>query len=457
MRRLDFISGSPQLSIFREDANKTNLGGTIYLIYLIILLLLAIIYFYDYFNNDRYDFNYNYVKESYSHQEINEGIYEDIPELNADLEVMFDLKVDNIRSLNPYHFLILDLNSNEWLLLNKTYTKNTGNFTIAVFYYCEDENCIFREEDKLKEGERSYVLNMYYKGYSLEHQDPVAPIKKMDEFILKPLEFLSNTYICYLNWELIEYEEEKGIFGKYFDKMKGKESTYYGGDFKSTEYYLDDGRLRTLWYKNLLSLLYLEVHTNQLQHDKYTRKAASVLDVLADVTALASTALDLMSLAYGFCYSSNYDNYKIVENILSKKMKIHIKNDKIEDNKEFQIELTDNLINDNKSLERIENDEKTDIEKNLNEKQKSKKDSINLPLMKFYDFCIHQFYFKCFGHSIKQSLIESCNDIVSKYMTIESLLYNQIKLENLLKDYKWNNPQYEINEKHDFLLELNES
>ena len=77
--------------------------------------------------------------------------------------------------------------------------------------------------------------------------------------------------------------------------------------------------------------------------------------------------------------------------------------------------------------------------------------------MKFYDFCIHQFYFKCFGHSIKQSLIESCNDIVSKYMTIESLLYNQIKLENLLKDYKWNNPQYEINEKHDFLLELNES
>ena len=314
MRRLDFISGSPQLSIFREDANKTNLGGTIYLIYLIILLLLAIIYFYDYFNNDRYDFNYNYVKESYSHQEINEGIYEDIPELNADLEVMFDLKVDNIRSLNPYHFLILDLNSNERLLLNKTYTKNTGNFTIAVFYYCEDENCIFREEDKLKVGERSYVLNMYYKGYSLEHQDPVAPIKKMDEFILKPLEFLSNTYICYLNWELIEYEEEKGIFSKYFDKMNGKESKYYGGDFKSMEYYIDDGRLRHIWGKDAL-LLYIEVHTNQHQHDKYTRKATSVLEVLADVAALAFTALHLMSLAYGFCYSSNYDKYKIVENI----------------------------------------------------------------------------------------------------------------------------------------------
>ncbi len=65
---------------------------------------------------------------------------------------------------------------------------------------------------------------MYYKGNSFEHQDPEAPIKKMDKFILKPLEFLTNTYICYLNWELIEYEEEKGIFSKYFDKMNGKES-----------------------------------------------------------------------------------------------------------------------------------------------------------------------------------------------------------------------------------------
>ena len=46
MRRLDFISGSPQLNIFREGANKTNLGGTLYLIYILVLILLAIIYIY---------------------------------------------------------------------------------------------------------------------------------------------------------------------------------------------------------------------------------------------------------------------------------------------------------------------------------------------------------------------------------------------------------------------------
>ena len=35
MKKLDFISGTPKISIFREGANKTNLGGTLYLIYLI--------------------------------------------------------------------------------------------------------------------------------------------------------------------------------------------------------------------------------------------------------------------------------------------------------------------------------------------------------------------------------------------------------------------------------------
>ena len=39
-------------------------------------------------------------------------------------------------------------------------------------------------------------------------------------------------------------------------------------------------------------------------------------------------------------------------------------------------------------------------------------------------------------------------------MTFENLFYNQIRLENLLKDYKWNDKQYEFKEKNDLLLEL---
>ena len=40
----------------------------------------------------------------------------------------------------------------------------------------------------------------------------------------------------------------------------------------------------------------------------------------------------------------------------------------------------------------------------------------------------------------KEKLISLCNDILYNYMSIDSILYNQIILENLFKDYEWKNP-----------------
>ena len=45
MRKLDFISKPPNFSIFKEGANKTNLGGFLFVIYIAIILILAIVYF----------------------------------------------------------------------------------------------------------------------------------------------------------------------------------------------------------------------------------------------------------------------------------------------------------------------------------------------------------------------------------------------------------------------------
>ena len=59
MRKLDFISIAPRLSIFKAGANKTNFGGFLFLIYILILLLLAIIYIFDYSSQENYSFEYN--------------------------------------------------------------------------------------------------------------------------------------------------------------------------------------------------------------------------------------------------------------------------------------------------------------------------------------------------------------------------------------------------------------
>ena len=45
---------------------------------------------------------------------------------------------------------------------------------------------------------------------------------------------------------------------------------------------------------------------------------------------------------------------------------------------------------------------------------------------------------------------------MAKYITIENILYNQMKLEYLWKDYKWNNPQNEIGQKDGLILGLKE-
>ena len=177
-------------------------------------------------------------------------------------------------------------------------------------------------------------------------------------------------------------------------------------------------------------------------------------DILANIGSLGSTVFNLMSLAYGFLYSKNFDNYKILENILTKKMRININDKSQEVNEKEKFELKTDLIeNQLEEIEQINIDENI---KDENTKKKESYENLDLPLPKFFDFLFHKLYFKCFGYSSKQALIGSCNDIVAKYVTIENILYNQLKLEYLWKDYKWNNPQYEINQKDDLILDLKE-
>ena len=85
-----------------------------------------------------------------------------------------------------------------------------------------------------------------------------------------------------------------------------------------------------------------------------------------------------------------------------------------------------------------------------------KNSSINLSIPRFFNFLLHKFYSKCCGYSSRHILINSCNDIVAKYITIENILYNQMRLECLWKDYKWNNLQFQKKHKDDLILDLKE-
>lgn len=42
-----------------------------------------------------------------------------------------------------------------------------------------------------------------------------------------------------------------------------------------------------------------------------------------------------------------------------------------------------------------------------------------------------------------------------RYLSIDSLLFNQINIENLLKDYKWNNPLLNKVQNNQMIVKLN--
>ena len=127
-----------------------------------------------------------------------------------------------------------------------------------------------------------------------------------------------------------------------------------------------------------------------------------------------------------------------------------------EDSEKAKIELKSDLI----EKESIENDKNEKPEPNVDnieeQSENIRRSNLNLSVPKFFNFLFHIFYFKCCRRASDHILIDSCNNIVSKYITIENILYNQMKLECLWKDYKWNNPQNEKKQKEDLILELKE-
>ena len=156
-----------------------------------------------------------------------------------------------------------------------------------------------------------------------------------------------------------------------------------------------------------------------------------------------------MTVFNGFClifrsiYSNNFDNYKILEKILFNNQ---TKNKKDVNNKKI-IELsndfnkTDTLID--KPIEEnnliIQNNELDKEDKRVNNNIYINNKDIKLPKLHFYDFLFNNIYFiKLFKRNNKQEIISKCNEIIYKYYSIENVLYNQIRLENMIKDYKWN-------------------
>jgi hypothetical protein len=239
MLKLDFISAAPNLSIFKAGSNKTNLGGVLFLIYVILFILFAIIYLYDYFTKETYSYNYTFVKNNTNLPEeaklMNEkefdfyftlikGVSSGVTNLSnnfliIDIESLYQKK-DEPNPEDGFYYINTSETSNEKCIIKQysKYQRRLKDFRLAVLYRCNGTNendCTIRKDDKIEID--SYRLHSGFRGYLFDHQNPDNPLPILEEnkYFFQDIQFLENTNIIYLNWKLIEYEETQSAFSKY--------------------------------------------------------------------------------------------------------------------------------------------------------------------------------------------------------------------------------------------------
>ena len=98
-----------------------------------------------------------------------------------------------------------------------------------------------------------------------------------------------------------------------------------------------------------------------------------------------------------------------------------------------------------------ENNKKNDDDNEMNLNEESNK---NFKKLCFIDFFINNIYCKCCKKSIHQEIINIYNNLIYNYCSIEHILYNQILLKNLFKDYKWNNQDFNDIMNNKYLIQL---
>ena len=199
-------------------------------------------------------------------------------------------------------------------------------------------------------------------------------------------------------------------------------------------------------------------------YDEYNRTKKSILDLISKVFSLSLAVFKGFSLFLKLFYSNNFDNYKIVENILydlkppkiTKTKKVELINieNKIDsllpkNDSENMISINEGIEEENFDNEDQGNNNSVKIEESYIENKRK------LPKLRFIDFIFNNIYkCKCCKNN-KQEIISKCNELITKYYSVDAIIYYQLKLENLLKDYKWNNPELIRLDKNELIIQLN--
>ena len=460
---LDILSDSPKNFIFKKEANKTNFGGFLTIIFLLVFLLFTILYILDYYEKvytlkSPYEIQYLHLLNNTRDIDIEK--LDSNPNLNPNTTFWIYLSssnlVDDEESPLSDNFLLYQNSERTSKQIQKG--KNglyeirgkLSDITILLTYNCSDSNCTIRQEDQ----KDFYNYMIYWEVPTLTHQNLSFPVDEKNSLLRYITKQFSFNYLQYLyfNWEKVIYEEEKTLF----TRLTNRKTSYKYWDLKSYDYYLEDYRI----YGGEKYLLTIISKNDYSSYVYYKRKSITFFDTLAKLASLFQTFYTTAFYIYKY-YAKNFNNYKIIEkvlqintksfkqyeprNILYKQNNIPAK-EFIEIKDKLEYKLIDDDSEDSKTEEVKVNDypRKNTLIKKVSEANDELDEFLQIKIMPKFSFirffCSNLYFQNCCYKNRKQEFLHICDEILLKYMSFESILYYQMVLENILKDYKWNQP-----------------
>ena len=461
LHRLDFFSNSPKNFIFQNTSNKTNFGGVLTLIYIILLLAIVIYHIIDYELKEDFYIEYSYYEELLFKNNISTKNNNEKYNQYFDFEFIPWAKSRN-ESFIPSDLKIINKTNNQTIPINTTLNKRI--LDIKMLVVVEDFDYDYIRDDI------QVSLFSYYHGYILDHQNKNCPVHRIPDDKIMYNEYLilpKNPIITSVDWKIIKYKADTGfsyLWNK-LNRISEEDQKKIGLKTKSInrfyykDYSEDDSDLiypiNGTDYRVIGAIQY---NIDFSSYDEYKRTEKDIFDSLSNACSLSLTLYNILSFFFVTFYSNNFDNYKITEKILyntktinfenkTRTNSIELKNDFNQDNSLLPHKSEDDImiINDEKST-KLKEQNYQDIENDGDE-------NLNPPQLRFYEYIFNNIYSKC-CNILNQKIISKCNEIISKYYSIEQILYNQIKLENLFKDYHWNDPTLNNYENNELIIEL---
>ena len=465
LSKLDLLSKAPDNFIFKNKSNKSILGGFLTLIFFIITLIIFAFYLINFITEQTYSIEYVFYEEAFL-EDLEMAKRLENERYNQYFDFKFDLLNEYLNESLSDEYIILNDKDSEIIPRKTLLHKRVSDISFYVIYLCKDD------DEECQIPDYFMIFQGIFNGYILDHQNETSPLYRMDinNDNMSLIEPFNTQYPMVINfsWKAIKYKKEAGI-SKLWNTLNGmseedqkiigltgdKSMSFY--DYNKSEI-IESDRVRM----RIIAEIMFEM--DFIHYDEYNRTKKSFLDLISKVFSLSLAVFNCLSLFLKKCYTRNFDNYKIVENILydlkpPKKIK-HKKIELVENSIESLLPNNDseNKISINKEEEENDSNEdhvkdKNDYGKNItNENYLSKR---KLPKLRFLDFIFNNVYkCKCYKNN-KQEMISKCNELIKKYYSIDSIIYYQLKLENLLKDYNWNNPELSNFDRNELIIQLN--